>query len=71
MKQMLAAPTGGRMAPVGVARRRVDAAAAYAGLDLGMDPCVWRAGNPVSTIHGSTFATVTSHKAWRPKESSP
>jgi hypothetical protein len=72
MKLTLTAPTGGRMAAAGAARRRVGAAAAHTGgLDLGMYPCVWRAGNPVSTIHGSIFATATSHKAWRPKESSP
>ncbi|MDZ7677450.1 MAG: hypothetical protein U5K29_02730 [Acidimicrobiales bacterium] len=72
MKQMLDAHTAGRMAPVGVARRRAGAAAgANGGLDLGMYPCGWRAGNRVSIIHDSIFATVTAHKAWRPKESSP
>ncbi|MFP3906988.1 MAG: hypothetical protein ACLFRV_10195 [Acidimicrobiales bacterium] len=70
MKQMLDAQTAGRMARAGVARRRAGAAA-NGGLDLGMYPCGWRAGNRVSTIHDSIFATVTAHKAWRPKESSP
>ena len=70
MKMILDAQTAGRMAPAGVARRRV-VASATGGLGLGMYPCAWRAGNPVSTDHGSIFATAISHKAWRPKESSP
>ena len=69
MKTLLDAQPAGRMAPAAVARPRVGAA--LGGRDLGMYPCGWRAGNHVVSIHDANFAITTSHKAWRPKESSP
>ena len=65
----LDAQTAGRMAPASVARQRVQGAV-LGGVDLGMYPCAWRAGIRVETSI-TTFANATSHKAWRPKESSP
>lgn len=66
----LDAQTAGRMAPASVARQRV-AGVALGGADLGMYPCAWRAGNTRVTTIIATFAHTNSHKAWRPKESSP
>lgn len=65
----LAAQTAGRTAPAAGARPRVDGLSG--GTGLGMYPCEWRArANRVIALSTSIFAD-TSHKAWRPKESSP
>jgi hypothetical protein len=66
----LDAHTAGRMALAGVARPRV-AGVALGGNDLAMYPCGWQAGTRVTTTSIAIFADATSHKAWRPKESSP
>jgi hypothetical protein len=66
----LDAQTAGRMAPAAAARPRAGGAE-LGGLGLGMYPCAWRAGNAVVNHSTAIFADTTSHKAWRPKESSP
>ncbi|MGY6500021.1 MAG: hypothetical protein ACXIVQ_03860 [Acidimicrobiales bacterium] len=65
----LDAQTAGRTALAAAARPLI-VDAATRGNGLGMYPCEWRA----RAIRVSTFSTPifadTSHKAWRPKESS-